>query len=105
MSPENFEIAKKYFGFLISTREKFIENYKEEIKGLFNYVITLMSVMGLIAGFGFTAYSYIRHLSLFFIGEIGIIFSGPDPKICTPILYIINNINNIQAYENTQNSS
>ena len=30
---------------------------------------------------------------------------GPDPKICTPILYIINNINNIQAYENSQNSS
>ena len=52
-----------------------MENYWKEIPLLFQYTQALMSILGLIAGFGFTGFQYIKSPIIFFLGEIMVIGS------------------------------
>ena len=75
MNSNNLEKIKEYLGLILDLRKIFLERYREEIRDLTQYATALMSVLGLIAGFGFTAFKYIFCLKLFLLGEVLVIFS------------------------------
>jgi hypothetical protein len=80
MTPEEFKTTVEYGQFLTDLRRQFLANYREEFSQLIRYGETLMGTLAVIAGFGFTAFQFINSLTLFFAGEILVIFS---------ILYLI----------------
>ena len=88
MGEKEFEDTKKYLGFELDTRNRLLLNYREEIRDFIQYVISFMSILGVFAGFGFTAYDYIPNKILFFVGEILVILS---------IVYLIFKTKNILA--------
>lgn len=59
--------------FTVQMRQVLIGQEDKQVKELINFSLALMSIFGLIAGFGFTAFQYIRSEALFFLGEIIII--------------------------------
>jgi uncharacterized membrane protein len=69
------EKAIEYGQFIISLREKFLKNHREEYQISVNYIISLLGVLGLIAGFGFTAFSSVISMKLFFFGECFVVGS------------------------------
>jgi hypothetical protein len=73
----------EYFGVVNDFRTTFLTQYNEESKDLMLFIVTVMGVLGVIAGFGFAAFSSIENQTLFFTGEflvigaiIAIIFSS-----------------------------
>lgn len=40
-----------------------------------SFVISILSIVGIVAGFGFTAFNYIESILLFFVGEFILLFS------------------------------
>lgn len=58
--------ALEHARFLINTREKFLKNYRAEFGQLLIYCQNLMSILGIFAGFGFTAFQFIKTQLLFF---------------------------------------
>ena len=71
--------------FMLSLRDNFLKNHREEYQISVQYIVSIMSVLGLIAGFGFTAFSSVLSLKLFFFGEMLVVGS---------ILYLILNTKN-----------
>jgi hypothetical protein len=69
-----------YGKFLTEQRAAFLENYRKEFSRLLKYGETLMATLAIIAGFGFTAFEFIKDLVLFFGGETFVVFA---------ILYLI----------------
>lgn len=61
--------------FTISVRQHLISQENGQIKELINFAIALMSVFGVMAGLGFTAFQYINLKSIFFVGEFMVIGS------------------------------
>lgn len=61
-----------------------------------SYIETLISTFGIIAGFGFTAYEFVKNTNIFWFGEICIIIS---------IFYLLYKIkeNSLQEQESTEN--
>ncbi|MEN9551969.1 MAG: hypothetical protein RI935_346 [Candidatus Parcubacteria bacterium] len=70
----NIDITE-YIKLTITIREKLGENYSKEMSQLFQYTQSLMGVLGLIAGFGFTAFQFIESYILFFVGELLVVGS------------------------------
>ena len=61
----------------ISMREKLIEREEKEIERIISFSNTLIGILGVIAGFGFTAFQYVQTLTFFLVGEsliVGTIF-------------------------------
>jgi hypothetical protein len=71
----NIEKLRAQGQFTVKMRQILIEQEDKQIKELINFALALMSIFGLIAGFGFTAFSYIKLYFLFFFGEVIIIGS------------------------------
>src|ERR1700733_13092782 len=73
MESEDVENLKARGEFTVQMRQILIGQEDKQVKELINFSLALMSIFGLIAGFGFTAFQYIKFQSLFFLGEIVII--------------------------------
>lgn len=71
----NIKNLAKYGKFTVEVREKLLENYWKEIPHFYQHSQVLMSILGLIAGFGFTAYQYIKSPFMFFLGETFVVGS------------------------------
>jgi hypothetical protein len=79
-------------------------NIVSELLGKYNqdriqnngYIETLISTFGIIAGFGFTAYEFVKNTNIFWIGEACIIFS---------IFYLLHKMKNdtLTEQESTEN--
>jgi hypothetical protein len=80
MSDSDKQTVMEYGQFLTELRRQFLKNYREEFSQLIKYGETLMGTLAIIAGFGFTAFQFIKSLPLFFAGESLVVFS---------ILYLI----------------
>jgi hypothetical protein len=59
----------------VTMRRFLIEQEGKQIKELITFAIALMSIFGIMAGLGFTAFQYIKVAPLFFIGEFLVIGS------------------------------
>jgi hypothetical protein len=71
----NSENISTYIKFTIQIREKLTDNYLKEMNQIFQYIQSLMGTLGIIAGFGFTAFQFIQSKTLFFIGEFLVVGS------------------------------
>lgn len=63
------------FKFTLLAREKLIEREDTEIERIISFANTLMGTIGIIAGFGFTAFDYIQTLNFFLFGEFLMVIS------------------------------
>ena len=72
---KDYESISLYLKFTIDLRNRLYDKVREELKELTSYVTSLMSIFGIVAGFGFTAFQYIKSPHLFFIGLILVIIS------------------------------
>lgn len=75
MPSSDIEKVAEYGSFLNDIRKQFLENYREEFSQLIQYVQVLMGTLGVLAGFGFTAFQFIHSLILFFTGEALVVLS------------------------------
>lgn len=60
----------EYLNLTINLRETLLQKVQNEINEVIRFIISLMGTLGIIAGFGFTAFQYIESPFLFFIGEV-----------------------------------
>ncbi len=77
LDKEQIENLKGRVQLSISMREKLLEREDLEVERITSFANTLMGSLGIIAGFGFTAFQYIQILDCFLLGEtliIGAIF-------------------------------
>ncbi|MEI6810486.1 MAG: hypothetical protein WCK60_00360 [Candidatus Nomurabacteria bacterium] len=71
----SLENISGYIKYTIQIREKLTDNYLKEMNQIFQYIQSLMGTLGIIAGFGFTAFQFIESKCLFFIGEFLVVGS------------------------------
>ena len=69
MTKEEFDTLKVKGQFTVTMRERLIEQEKEERQAIFTFIFTLSSILVIIAGFGFTAFQFIKIKPAFFLGE------------------------------------
>ena len=84
MNESNRNIVVQYGTFLNDLRSRFLENYQGEFLQIIKHVETIISVFGVIAGFGFTAFQFVENRAFFFTGEVLVVSS---------ILFLVYNIN------------
>lgn len=59
----------------VKMRVHFIEQEDKQIRDIITFAIALMSILGVMAGLGFTAFQYVLTPALFFLGEFLILGS------------------------------
>ncbi len=70
MNEEQIKNLTNRAQFSIAIREKLAERENSEVQQVISLANTLMGILGLIAGFGFTAFQFIENLELFLFGEL-----------------------------------
>jgi len=72
---ENDELLVARGQHSVAMRRFLIEQEGRQTRELITFAVALMSILGIMAGFGFTAFQYIKISALFFIGEFVVIGS------------------------------
>ena len=72
--------CREHFDTLLKIREVLLSRHNDGMRNTFQFVASLLALLTILAGFGFTAYPYVQSYIIFFLGEISVIWA---------ILYLI----------------
>ncbi len=75
MERTKLEKNREYFGMFLNLRKKFQDRHSEQTKVFYGHVNAVITALGVIGGFGFTAVSNVKNIYLFTLGELFVVGS------------------------------